>query len=319
MEQLTLFSSKKISAAGLNHFDILMEDEEYLCQVPQLSLDHIKLLSRKTISGLLDTTFQPGFFTVTFTLPLYIPLASNILDWVRITTGCDTIDAILRGGVPVSRLIEIVGPSGAGKTQLCLQLALMVQLPKELRGLNKGAVYICTENCFPSKRIFQLSNAFMAKYTEYKINFMDNIFIKHVSNYEQLKMCCDIQLPRLLLRHNIGLIVIDSIAGIFRSEDDHVNYAERSRQFYKIYRGLVKLTHKYEIALVNTNQVLENIETNKLEPCLGLAWSNLLTCRLWISRDIEKIRSLAVMFAPDLPDAKCNFIITESGLSSVRN
>lgn len=48
------------------------------------------------------------------------------------------IDSITRGGLPVNGITEIYGESGVGKTQFCLQLCLMVQLPKNVGGLEKG-------------------------------------------------------------------------------------------------------------------------------------------------------------------------------------
>lgn len=62
--------------------------------------------------------------------------------WKRISTGCTAIDEIIRGGIPVNGITEIVGPSGVGKSQFCLQLALMAQFPEEFGGVNKGLVVI---------------------------------------------------------------------------------------------------------------------------------------------------------------------------------
>lgn len=56
----------------------------------------------------------------------------------RLSTGCVSLDAVLQGGLLVPGINEIAGMSAAGKTQLCLQLCLTVQLPLELGGLNGG-------------------------------------------------------------------------------------------------------------------------------------------------------------------------------------
>jgi hypothetical protein len=42
------------------------------------------------------------------------------------------------GGIPSQGITEIAGESGSGKTQICLQLCLTVQLPKSSGGLNGG-------------------------------------------------------------------------------------------------------------------------------------------------------------------------------------
>ena len=48
------------------------------------------------------------------------------------------LDHILYGGLLVPGVTEIAGTSAAGKTQLCLQFCLTVQLPRERGGLNGG-------------------------------------------------------------------------------------------------------------------------------------------------------------------------------------
>lgn len=56
----------------------------------------------------------------------------------RLTTGCPIIDAVLCGGLLLQSITEIAGVSAAGKTQICLQLCLTVQLPLEAGGLAGG-------------------------------------------------------------------------------------------------------------------------------------------------------------------------------------
>ena len=53
----------------------------------------------------------------------------------------------------------VVGEFGSGKTQLCHQLAVMVQLPEERGGLGAKAIYIDTENTFRPERIMQMARA----------------------------------------------------------------------------------------------------------------------------------------------------------------
>lgn len=89
------------------------------------------------------------------------------------------MDAVTRGGIAVHGITEIVGCSGVGKTQFCLHLSLMTQLPDYLGGLGKSVVYICTEDVFPAKRLKELASTFSLKC---QINFEDNIFIEHIAD-----------------------------------------------------------------------------------------------------------------------------------------
>lgn len=47
-----------------------------------------------------------------------------------LSTGCDKIDALLRGGLSRRGINEIYGEAGCGKTQLALQLCLSSQINK---------------------------------------------------------------------------------------------------------------------------------------------------------------------------------------------
>ncbi|KAF9653174.1 hypothetical protein BDM02DRAFT_3070359, partial [Thelephora ganbajun] len=53
-----------------------------------------------------------------------------------LTTGDATLDHALGGGILTGMVWEFVGESASGKTQLAMQLSLLVQLPPELGGLS---------------------------------------------------------------------------------------------------------------------------------------------------------------------------------------
>jgi len=53
----------------------------------------------------------------------------------RISTGVKSLDELLGGGIETRAITEFVGEFGVGKTQLCHQLSVMVQLPEEKGGL----------------------------------------------------------------------------------------------------------------------------------------------------------------------------------------
>ncbi|MEM3407633.1 MAG: LAGLIDADG family homing endonuclease [Nitrososphaerota archaeon] len=75
----------------------------------------------------------------------------------RITTGSKMLDSLIAGGVETQSITEFYGEFGSGKSQLCHQLAVNVQLPPEKGGLNGAALYIDTENTFRTERIYQMA------------------------------------------------------------------------------------------------------------------------------------------------------------------
>ncbi|KAJ8940020.1 hypothetical protein NQ314_010851 [Rhamnusium bicolor] len=244
--------------------------------------------------------------------------ADKVPPWERISTGCSNIDLLLHGGVPINGITEIFGCSGVGKTQLALQLALMVQLPENLGGKEKDALYICTEDIFPAKRFHKLATHFKTKYNLYNFDFESRVYLEHAADFEQLRRCISIRLPQLLHLKNVGLIIIDSIAGIFRSENNDICYNNRSQDIGSISTTLHNLCNKYGVGIVCINQVSENLITEKTEPCLGLAWGNNVTCRFSLSRyNDSTVREFEVIFAPDLPNYKCTFTIAEEGVIAI--
>ena len=76
---------------------------------------------------------------------ILVPDACHKLEdnWRRLSVGCKQLDSFLEGGIPVRGITEIAGESGSGKTQLCLQLALSVQYPQLLGGLEGGMSNLC--------------------------------------------------------------------------------------------------------------------------------------------------------------------------------
>lgn len=60
----------------------------------------------------------------------------------RLSWGCSILDSQLGDGVLVPGVTELSGVSAAGKTQLCLQLSLVVQFPEGQGGLNGGIMLL---------------------------------------------------------------------------------------------------------------------------------------------------------------------------------
>ncbi|XP_074025525.1 DNA repair protein XRCC3 isoform X2 [Leptinotarsa decemlineata] len=307
MEDIKSLVDPRILAKSIDDinypFSILVNDTSQMEKKTGLTLKKIEEVKMKVASYVLISKFIT---------------TDQILPWKRISTGCKAIDSTLTGGIPINGITEIFGCSGVGKTQFCLQLCLQVQL-LAIDGKEKGAIYICTEDPFPSKRFHQLSTRFKEKHNVIT-DFEKNVYINHVADFEQLRRCLYVHAPNLLQTKDIGLIIIDSIAGAFRSENVDVNYTSRGRELCEIACKLNNLSDKYQVAIVCINQVTEDVQQGKTEPCLGLAWSNNVNYRCQISRFNDRpTREFEVIFGPDLPCRKCTFEIREDGLFSLED
>ncbi|MFH1180556.1 MAG: helix-hairpin-helix domain-containing protein, partial [Candidatus Bathyarchaeota archaeon] len=54
----------------------------------------------------------------------------------KLSTGCSSLDTLLNGGIESQSLTEFYGEFGSGKSQLCHQLCVTVQLGEAQGGLN---------------------------------------------------------------------------------------------------------------------------------------------------------------------------------------
>jgi DNA repair protein RadA len=77
----------------------------------------------------------------------------------RLTTISKQLDELLGGGLETQTITEFYGEYGVGKSILCHQLAVNVQLPEEKGGLNGSALYIDTENTFRPEWIVRMAKA----------------------------------------------------------------------------------------------------------------------------------------------------------------
>ncbi|XP_037813007.1 DNA repair protein XRCC3 [Lucilia sericata] len=245
------------------------------------------------------------------------------MKWSRLSFCCAALDKCTRGGIVTRGITEFCGISGAGKTQLLLQLSLTVQLPQELGGLASGVAFICTESSFPSKRLFEMSKTFAQRYPKLDINYLANVHVEHVLQSEQLLKCVSERLPPLMSSLRIGLIIIDSVAAVFRT---YTNYIERAKDMRKLANYLLHLADKYNCAVICVNQVATISDKQPEVPCLGLSWAHLGRTRMRITKIPKQIqyndklltvRKLEILYSPETPIEYAEFLITEQGVIDV--
>jgi len=134
-----------------------------------------------------------------------------------ITTHSPTLDGLLNK-IPTQAITEFVGESGSGKTQILLLLTLTVQLPPSRGGLGRPAVYISTEAPLSTLRLIQLKNYISHGVPVSEQPTTDKVFSIVCSDLETQEHIIRYQLPVLVQKFNVGLVVIDSVAANFRAE-----------------------------------------------------------------------------------------------------
>ncbi|PNY27786.1 DNA repair protein rhp57 [Tolypocladium capitatum] len=177
------------------------------------------------------------------------------------------LDAALGGGVPLGRITEFAGESGAGKTQFLLALCLAVQLPPP-RGPGKQALYISTESSLATRRLAQMlaSSPALAGLDAAHRPSLDNILSTTTPDLESQDHILEYQVPVLISRHNIGLLVIDSVAANYRAEFEREgshgsNMAARSAELVRLGALLRDLARRHNLAVVVANQVADRFSS----------------------------------------------------------
>ena len=231
----------------------------------------------------------------------------------RISTGSNALDDLLGGGIETKAITEFVGEFGVGKTQLCHQLSVMVQLPEDKGGLSGKALYIDAENTFRPERIMQ-----MAKYRGLDpYEALKNVLYARAYTSDHQIMIVD-EAKRMIEKENIKLIVVDSLVTHFRAEyPGRENLAERQQKLNHHIAELLKIADIYNIAVVVTNQVMAQPDTffgNPLKPAGGNIVAHSATYRVWLRKGKENTRVAKIFDSPYHPEREVTFRITEEGV-----
>ncbi|XP_036699905.1 DNA repair protein XRCC3 isoform X3 [Balaenoptera musculus] len=130
-----------------------------------------------------------------------------------------------------------------------------------LERAREGAVFVCTEDAFPSRRLQQLIAQQQCLRTDVpgdvvrKIQFGHQIFIEHAADVDTLLECVREKVPVLLSRGMARLVVIDSVAAPFRCEFDQAASALRARRLQALGAELRRLSCTFRSPVLCVNQV----------------------------------------------------------------
>ena len=145
----------------------------------------------------------------------------------RLAIGDPVLDQALDGLDVAGGLTEIAGEAGTGKTQLALQLMLQAQLPSQrFGGLGGGALYLHgdTSNVDPAlKRLHTIASAFATRHAALGADverLKAQIYVLQIDSPDDLWHVVDERLPTFLNEQAVRLIVVDSLAGMYRGLAD---------------------------------------------------------------------------------------------------
>lgn len=243
----------------------------------------------------------------------YVKIRGEI---VRLTSGCESLDTLLRGGLRKKSITEFFGEFGSGKSQICHQLAVTVQLPLEKGGLDGGCMYIDTEKVFEPARCMQMAERFPSLDPD---TILDGILVAKAHNSVHQMMLLT-NSDEIIKENNIKLIVIDSLTSHFRSEYlGRGTLAPRQQLINKHMFKLKRLAGAFDAVAVVTNQVLATpTEYASYAPSAigGNIVGHMAHTRLFIRKGQRNQRIVQVTASPFLPWGETPVTISDQGIVS---
>ncbi len=169
----------------------------------------------------------------------------------RISTGSYDLNEWLGGGYEKGIVTMIVGPPGSGKSNFSILAACS-------QAREKKVIFIDSEGGFSVERVKQIVG------DENVERILGNILILNPTNFQEQKKCFS-KLLENVKKEEVGLIIIDSIAMLYRLElgdavegNDEEKIKEVNRDVARQMRSLVEISRKENIPVFITNQVYGN-------------------------------------------------------------
>ncbi|MCK4968506.1 MAG: DNA repair and recombination protein RadB, partial [Candidatus Aenigmarchaeota archaeon] len=205
----------------------------------------------------------------------------------KFKSGCGPIDSLLLGGLEKTIITNIYGPSGVGKTNITIQLA--VSCIKS----GKKAVIIDTEGGISVERFVQMYNKEALK----------DLFVYDARNFLEQQQAI-MELKELIKKENIGLIAIDSLVSLYRLHM-HNDKAQEANQKLSIQLAtLATLSREHNIPVIVTNQVYSDFETGDIELVGGDIPKYASKCLIRIEKKDDGKRKATIIKHRSIPEGK---------------
>ncbi|CAM9998836.1 unnamed protein product, partial [Phaeothamnion confervicola] len=185
-----------------------------------------------------------------------------------VATRLPTIDAALRGGLPVGMITEVVGPAGVGKSQMCLSAAAAAAMPAALGGLGEGTgvVYLDTERKFSAPRLAEIARQRWPGHYgdaagedgEGRLQaLLSQVFVFTVDHSVDLLKKLE-SLQPFIIEKSVRIVILDSVAALARKDFGGGGGGIRPRNEALVRQAAVlkHLADAFSLVVLVTNQVM---------------------------------------------------------------
>lgn len=206
---------------------------------------------------------------------------------------------------------EIAGAAGSGKTQVCIGVCFdWVGRSYENNKSQKNcvALYIAVGTSQVSKVAHRLQKMVESRGVDKA--WLDRILTKAVVNTDDLKSLLA-ELPSLLEKNPIAVIVIDNISDLFRGTLSSESHVERSADLFAVASRLKALSEQFQVPVLVVNQVA-TVGTSTI-PALGLSWAQCVN-RSYFVEQKQAGRLLRLLRSSEFPPTSLAFRIESIGV-----
>ncbi|ELY46748.1 DNA repair and recombination protein RadA [Natronorubrum sulfidifaciens] len=260
----------------------------------------------------------------------------------KLSWHIDDVDDLLGGGIETQSITEVYGEFGSGKSQVTHQMAVNVQLPKEVGGLHGCAIFVDSEDTFRPERIDDMvrgledevinatledreiegSAADEEAVDELVDDILDKIHVAKAFNSNHQMLLAE-KAKELAGEHEdsdypVRLLAVDSLTAHFRAEYvGRGELADRQQKLNKHLHDIDKVGNLYNCAVIVTNQVASNPDSyfgDPTQPIGGNILGHKSTFRIYLRKSKGDKRIVRLVDAPNLADGEAVMRVQDGGL-----
>ncbi len=260
----------------------------------------------------------------------------------KLSWQINEVDDLLGGGLETQSITEVYGEFGAGKSQITHQMAVNVQLPKEVGGLRGSCIFVDSEDTFRPERIDDMvrgleDDVLQATMDDREIEgspddpaAMDEL-IEDVLNHIHVAKAFNSNHQMLLAEKAeelagesddtewpVRLLCVDSLTAHFRAEYvGRGELAERQQKLNRHLHDLDKVGNLHNAAVIVTNQVASNPDSyfgDPTQPIGGNILGHKSTFRIYLRKSKGDKRIVRLVDAPNLADGEAVMRVQNGGL-----
>lgn len=178
----------------------------------------------------------------------------RVKKYPTLKTGVKEVDEVLE--IKPRSVYVFWGGYGSGKTQFCIFLSVKSMAKFRDGGLEGITIYIDTEGGFKPERFFEIYNEMKKRGVEFITNKPQVLLVQPTNSYELRNFIAN-ELPLLISKENVALVVVDSIIALPRVEYTGRNQLpSRQRAIMNIMQNLRKIAEVFKIPVVATSHAV---------------------------------------------------------------